>query len=112
MSLTIQLPCFGIKLDILTSKGGRCGGTIEHDSDLKESCPVCSQPDCFFDCEMSQAEDSPESEEDARSRIEYNAAVDGITSMILAHAIAGIDVETPAYIEGIETSVQAAGDNL
>ncbi len=110
--IIIKLPCFGIKLDILTSVDGRCGGTIEHDSDLKENCPVCSQPDCFFDCEMSQAEDSPESEGDARSRIEYNAAVDGITSMILAHAIAHIDVETPAYIEGIETAVQAAAENM
>jgi len=33
--------------------------------------------------------------------------IDGITSMILAHAIAGIDIETPAYVEGIEAAVGA-----
>ena len=36
---------------------------------------------------------------------------DGIFSMILAHAIAGIDIECPAYLEGIETAIEAAGNN-
>lgn len=42
---------------------------------------------------------------------EYLAGVDAIESMILAHAIAGVDVESPAYIEGIETAVQALTDH-
>jgi len=42
----------------------------------------------------------------------YNSAIDGITSMILAHAIAGVDVESPEYIEGIETAVNACADNI
>jgi len=33
-------------------------------------------------------------------------ALDGIESMILAHACAGIDITTPAYLEGIETAVE------
>ncbi len=37
----------------------------------------------------------------------YNAAIDGLESLILAHACAGIDVTSPAYIEGIETAVEA-----
>ncbi len=40
----------------------------------------------------------------------YYAAVDGIESMVLAHACAGIDVTTTAYIEGIETAVEAVAD--
>jgi hypothetical protein len=40
----------------------------------------------------------------------YNSAIDGITSMILAHAVAGIDIESPAYIEGIETAVEAVSN--
>lgn len=36
----------------------------------------------------------------------WNAALDGVESMILAHACAGVDITTPAYIEGIETSVE------
>jgi hypothetical protein len=43
---------------------------------------------------------------------EYNAAIDGIESMILAHACAGIDITTAAYKEGIETSVDACANNF
>ncbi len=42
----------------------------------------------------------------------YNAAMDGIESMILAHAIAGIDVESPAYLEGIEVAVESCASNF
>jgi hypothetical protein len=42
----------------------------------------------------------------------YNAAVDGLESLILAHACAGVDVEAPGYLEGIETAVQAICDNI
>lgn len=42
----------------------------------------------------------------------YNAAMDGIEAMILAHAIAGVDVESPAYIEGIETAVEGCANNF
>ena len=37
---------------------------------------------------------------------------DGIFSMILAHAIAGIDIESPAYLEGIETAIEAVANHL
>ena len=33
--------------------------------------------------------------------------IDAIESLILAHAVAGIDITTPAYIEGIETAIDA-----
>lgn len=39
---------------------------------------------------------------------ELLAAINAIEAMVLAHAIAGIDIETPAYLEGIETTVEAA----
>lgn len=42
----------------------------------------------------------------------YDHVIDGIESMILAHAIAGIDVNSPAYLEGIETAVLSAANNL
>lgn len=34
----------------------------------------------------------------------FDAAVHALESIILAHACAGVDVESPAYIEGIETA--------
>jgi hypothetical protein len=36
---------------------------------------------------------------------ELIAAMDAIESLILAHACAGVDIASPAYIEGIETAV-------
>lgn len=32
---------------------------------------------------------------------------DAIESIVLAHAVAGVDVECPKYLEGIETAVEA-----
>ena len=42
----------------------------------------------------------------------YNVAIDAVESLILAHACAGIDVESPAYVEGIETAVEAIANHL
>jgi hypothetical protein len=104
MNKTIELPCYGIRLEI----SGK-GGTIT--SDLKEGCPCCGSSDCWFDCDESKAEDSPESEDEARSRIELNRVIDGIESLVLAAACEGIDVELPAFLAAIETAVEAAGNN-
>jgi hypothetical protein len=41
----------------------------------------------------------------------YNAAMDGIESLILAHACAGVDIESPEYIEGVKTAVEACANN-
>jgi len=56
----------------------------------------------------------PKSKKDypASVRNQYNGAVDGIESLVLSHACAGIDVESPAYVEGLKTTVEAIGNNL
>ncbi len=35
------------------------------------------------------------------------AAIDALESLVLAHACSGIDIRSPAYLEGIETAVDA-----
>jgi hypothetical protein len=42
----------------------------------------------------------------------YNAAIDAIESMTLAHACAGIDVTDPRYIKGLRTALRACADNF
>lgn len=42
----------------------------------------------------------------------YNAAIDGLESLVLAHYCAGIDVTSSEYIEGVETAAQAIGNNI
>lgn len=81
-------------------------------SSLKEGCPECGKTDCFFDCDGSQMDDSPESEVQARKRIEKNRAYDGIESLILAHACTGMNIETPAYLQGIEEAVEAVENHI
>lgn len=84
----ITLPCYGIVIQLTEpNKDGLVGGSIS--SDLHE------EPD--------GPDDDPSC---------YNAAMDGLESIVLAHAIAGVDVESPAYIEGLETAVGACGNNL
>jgi hypothetical protein len=42
----------------------------------------------------------------------FNAAVDGLESIILAHAVQGIDIEAPAYVQGIKDALQAIDNHF
>ncbi len=79
---TIRLPVFGITISLQRENGQQKPGAGSITSDLRE-------PDDDL----------------------HNAAIDGLESLILAHACAGIDVRSPAYIEGVETAVDAVGNN-
>jgi hypothetical protein len=79
MQKSIELPIYGITLEL----NGDGGGSIS--SDLND-------------------------EVDGEN--EWEASVDALESLILAHACAGIDVTAPAYIEGIQTAVEAITNNL
>ena len=113
--MLIRLQSYGIVLTVDENNPGV--GKIEA-SDLQQSaCPHCEGFECCFTCDESQAggfskTSITESEEEVSTRLKYNGAIDGIESMILAHACAGIDVTTPDYLEGIETAVEAVGNNL
>jgi hypothetical protein len=43
---------------------------------------------------------------------EFDAAIDGLESLILAHACAGLDVTSKEYVEGIQTANEAIGNNF
>lgn len=107
----IKLPCFGIQLNI-EGPPNNLRGTIIYDNDLYEMCPCCNQPLCNFSCDESQMENSPENEEDVCGRLQYNGAIEGITSMILSHACAGIEITSQDYVDGVKTAIDAAGQNL
>lgn len=50
--------------------------------------------------------------DDADDATEYNAAIDGIESLILALACAGVDVQSEAFIAGLTSAEQAIGNNF
>lgn len=41
----------------------------------------------------------------------FNSMMDALESVLLAHACAGIDVTSHAYIEGLETAINACANN-
>jgi hypothetical protein len=43
---------------------------------------------------------------------DVHEAWNAIESLILAHACAGIDITTPAYVEGVETAINSVFQNL
>ncbi len=90
----ITLPVGGITLDGI-------GATRKIESTLHEFCDDPGgrgvdndDPGC---CEQHQS---------------YNAAIDGIESLVLAHACAGIDVSSKEYVEGIQTAIDAVNHHL
>jgi len=83
MNKVIKLPCYGIVITLSEESEDRMGGEITSDLLLDEEENVCGFED-----------NGP-----------YDM-INAIESLILAHACAGIDVTTPAYIEGIETAVE------
>jgi len=86
---TIKLPCYGITIN--RNVEARCG-TIE--TNLREE-------DDGNDDVMLEMD-----------RKVFSSAIDALESLILGHALAGVDVESPAYIEGIESAVSAIEANL
>ena len=49
---------------------------------------------------------------DENASAEWNASVNALESLVLAHALAGVDVEEPAYLEGLETAVEAISQDI
>ena len=84
-----DLPCFKIHVELFGHDGpGRfIGGTIESDG-LHEPHP------CHYGDEET-------------SYLVFESGVNNIEALVLAHAVAGVDINTPAYIEGIETALDA-----
>lgn len=120
-NMRIEIDFCGIVLN-LTGDGGGCIV-----SDLKEVCHFCGYSDCEYNCDESQAyfrscnnyssieqqsKEDVEDVEDVSGRLKFNIMMDALESIILAHAIAGIDVNSFAYIEGIKTAAQACGNQL
>jgi hypothetical protein len=105
---TIELPCYGIVVE-LTGDGG---GSIT--SDLKETCSYCNDSDCDMGCqeflEHCSDRDIDEQLRKSKERFEFlchRAAADTLESFIMSCACSGLDIETPAFIEAIETTMNA-----
>jgi len=111
-----NVPCVACgREDLPLPTNGRCGafgpGTDDKNAAGSEICLPCFGITIHLDRKPS--EEKPGSgtiTSDLKlhaAAAEYFAAIDGIESPVLAHACTGIDVASPAYVEGIETAVEA-----
>lgn len=95
-------------------------------SDLKrETCPHCQQTDCCYDCDASIVDlQSIQSERlgnksDVAGRLQYNGALDGIESLLLALIPKMLETRPGAELwletvvaEAVQTAVESCGNNL
>jgi len=93
------------------------GGTIQ--SSLKEICEHCNDSRCDFDCPDAQEWASDRDVDECNNKLDelasnrsYNYACNGIEAMVLGHAIAGEDIESASYLEGLETGIDAICNNV
>lgn len=87
---TIGLPCF----DIVVRLGA----------------PDPEHPGAYLNGQITSS--LHEGKSGSEDESEYETAIDGIESLILAHACAGVGIAAPAYVEGVQTAVEAAIDHL
>lgn len=110
MTKTFELVVLGRLLKVtVVGKSGKIESNLE-----SETCPSCGNADCNIDCDGSQGADehNEESEDDVRDRLKYNGFLTALEAIVLAHACAGVDVEAKQYIEGLETALEGASNNL
>ena len=93
------------------------GGSLT--SGIKVVCEHCHDPKCYFDCveatkwaTIKDAMSCKEKMEELEGNRNYNYACDAIESIVLAHAQAGVNVESPGYLEGLDTAMDAIGNNI
>lgn len=78
-------------------------------SNLKEKCPSCgSEAYCYQETKLCPTNELLQ----GNSRILFNMCIDAIESLILAHACAGINISSKKYVEGLQTALDAIGNNM
>lgn len=63
--------------------------------------------DCFGNIESTIGESLREDSLDEVGQ----AAADAVEAMILAHACAGVDIESQSYVQGIESAMESIANN-
>jgi len=84
----------------------------------RETCVFCKQADCCYTCAGSISAQNALQRNllyimsaEVADRLKHNGALDGIEAIILAAAVAGINIESPEFMEAVETSIDAIGNN-
>jgi len=113
MKKVIELPVYGIKIKLEKSVYGT--GTFDTgsiESLLKEECQFCNSIECGGNCPDlleyifdRDWDEHKRKQKEVDNRVNYNSMMDAIESFILSCACAGVDIESNAFLEAIETTV-------
>jgi hypothetical protein len=93
------------------------GGSIT--DNLKDVCEACGDVRCDLLCPdaLEKASDRDidiqcSNNEELESSRNHNYACDGVLSMVLGHAVAGLDIESAAYREGLDAAIEGIANNI
>ena len=121
---TLQVDDIKIRVGALDSEKPHLGyerSGCDLESGLhRQVCEHCGLPNCCYQCEDSvgftnfvnagcEYHDADPTGVVA-GRLLSNGALGGVEALTLACAVAGIDVESPAFLEAVETALQELGD--
>ena len=116
ITVNITVPVFDgeIEDEPPISQAEEVRGTIDYDGyHLKRRCD-CGDENCVGSCRPEHRLRRVDRDK-IRKRLTYNGAIDGILSMILAHAMMGINIRTSEYQESVRQAIDKArqilGDN-
>ena len=99
---TIQLKLGEDTISLLLNNGG---GTVESTLKTPEDIPSST---LFLNAYTSEQLKNL----DVVQKAVYNAAVDAIESLVLAHACAGVDVQASSYLNGLQTALDSIQNHL
>lgn len=92
------------------------GGSVKVTSELKDNCPYCADSECNFSCDQSQyamgTDEELESEQEHLDRIQWNAAIDGLESLIMGYAGQGMDINDPKFHKAVQSALDAISNQF
>ena len=101
---------------VIVTLTGDGGGGI--DFPLYETCDYCGDSHCYGECPDAKEHCSDrdtdcqqDKQEELQASIAFNGMVDGISALVLSQAIAGVDITTDAYIDSLNSTIEACGNN-
>lgn len=92
----------GINISIVTDGNG--GGDLKSNG-LREACPDCGSDCCYRTCPAQAEWQDSGREEIKETRLLFNAAVDGMESLLLALACEGVQVDGKQFKKAITTAL-------
>lgn len=101
-----------IKLTLSEPNGNGGYDSVTISSTLHEKCPYCEKIDCEIDCFKEDIDTRNFMLRQNLGMVKWNAAIDLLESLVMAHAGSGVDIFSSAYGIGLHSALEAFGNNV